>query len=155
MRLGVRQLPSREELLHLRSIGGERAASIGRHALDHLGQRKIQPRDCAIGEHQRTVVRLDERPAAGCDHHMPKRQQLAKRQPLQLPEIGLALLGKDRRDGPMLSGLDALIDVLDPPACELPDGARDRRFAGSHEADKIQLVGFHARSDSRTEKNSG
>ena len=55
----------------------------------------------------------------------------------------------------MLSGLDALIDVLDPPACVLPDGARDRRFAGTHEADKIQLVGFHARSDSRTEKNSG
>ena len=52
------------------------------------GQRQIQPRDRAIGQHQRTIVGLDEGAAARGDDDVSDRQQLAERQALQLPEVG-------------------------------------------------------------------
>ena len=55
----------------------------------------------------------------------------------------------------MLPGLDALVDIFHPPAGALAQGPGHRRLARAHEADKIQLVGLHARRDSSTEKNSG
>ena len=47
---------------------------------------------------------------------MPLGQQLAERLTLELAEIGLAVLGEDRRDRPPLARLDPLVDVLDAPA---------------------------------------
>jgi hypothetical protein len=75
--------------------------------------------------------------------------------PFELTEIGLAVLGEDRRNRPPLARLDPFVDVLDAPAGGAPHGTGDRAFASSHESDQIKLVRLHARSDSSTEKNSG
>jgi hypothetical protein len=55
----------------------------------------------------------------------------------------------------MLARLDLVIDILEAPphtAAECPCHAG---LARAHEANQIQLVGLHARSDSSTVKNSG
>ena len=79
MCVGVCELPSRVQLLHLRAIGGERPASIRRaRARSPLRERQVQPRHRTIGQHQRAVVRLDERAAARSHDHVPNRQQLAE-----------------------------------------------------------------------------
>src|SRR5688572_20316918 len=155
VRLGVRELASGVQLFELRAIRGERTTSVGGNAIDDAGQRQIEPRDGTVGEHQRAIVRLGKRAAAGGDDRMAVGNQLAERLPLELTEVRLTLLREDGCDRSPLAGLDSLVDVLHTPPRGPSHGPRHRALAGSHEADEINLVRFHARSDSSTAKNSG
>ena len=74
---------------------------------------------------------------------------------LDLPEIRLAALGEDRRYGPPFARLDQVVDVVGAPAEPPAHGPSHGGLAGAHEADQVQLVGSHARRDSRMVKNSG
>ena len=153
--VGIRQLASRIQLLQLLAIGGQRAASIGGHPVDDAGERQIEPRHGAVGQHQRAIVGLGECTAAGRDDRMAVGDQLAERLPLELAEVRLALLREDGRNRSPLAGLDSFVDVLHTPPRGPPHRTCHRALASSHEADQIQLVRFHARSDSSTAKNSG
>ena len=81
--------------------------------------------------------------------------QLAQRLSLELPEVRFALLREDGGNRSPFAGLDSLVDVLHTPPRGSSHGPRHGALAGSHEADQINLVRLHARSDSSTAKNSG
>ena len=143
------------ELLHLRTVGRQRAAAVSGDPLEDACQRNIEPGDRAVGKHQRPVVRLGERAAAGGDDDLPLRQQIAEHVALLLAEIGFTALGKRSRRPIAAPRFDAIVNVLDTPAEPAAQRPRHGRLAGAHEPDKINLVRVHARSDSSTEKNSG
>jgi len=155
VRMRICELTPRVQGLHLRAIRCQRPPAVGRHALDHVLERQIEPCYGTIRQHQSPIVRLDERSATRRDNDVPQRQELAQCHSFQLPKVWLSLLRENRRHVPVLPRLDALVDILDAPAGASAKCPGNRCLARSHEADKIQLVGFHARSDSRTEKNSG
>ena len=78
----------------------------------------------------------------------------------RVPIGGGALCGKDfykvDRSGAIIARRLALGQpVLGAPADPAAEHAGDGGLARAHESHQIQLVGFHARSDSSTEKNSG
>jgi hypothetical protein len=114
MRVG--QLPPRVQLIELRPIRCERTTSVRRHAIDHPGQREIEPRDGAISQHQCPVVGFGECAAAGCHNRMSFGEQLAECLAFELTEVRLAVLREDRRNRPPLARLDPFVDVLDAPA---------------------------------------
>ena len=64
VRFRVGEPTTRVELLHLRAVGRQQAAVSG-DPLEDACERNIEPGDRAIGKHQRAVVRLGERTAAG------------------------------------------------------------------------------------------
>ena len=155
--MGVRvgQLTPRVELIELCAIAGQRPPSIGRHPVDDAGQRKIEPHHGTIGQHQRTIIRFGKRAAAGGDDDVALGEQLAECLPLELPEMRFALLREDRGDRSPLVRLDSLVDVLHTPPRGSSHCTRHRTLACPHESDQIEFVCLHARSDSRTVKNSG
>ena len=108
-----------------RSAASGRRPSAGTR-IDHLRKRQVQPCHGTIGQHQRPVVRLDERAAARGHDDVPNRHQLAERHALQLPEIGLSLLRENRGHAAVLPGLDALVDVFHAPAGALAQGTGHR-----------------------------
>jgi hypothetical protein len=155
VRVRVRELTPGVQSLHLRAIRCERPPAVGRHPIDHVLERQIEPGYGTIRQHQSPIVRLDERSTTRRDNDVPQRQELAQCRSFQLPKVWLSLLRENRGNTPVLSGLDTLVDILDAPAGPSAQCPGNRCLACSHEADKIQLVGLHARSDSSTEKNSG
>ena len=104
---------------------------------------------------ERAQVGVDERPAAGRDHHVPGRQQLLHDLAFDGAEVRLAVRREDRRDGPALARLDAVVDVLDAPAEAAADLASERGLARGHEPDQVDLVRPHWRSLSSVSKNPG
>ena len=120
-----------------------------------MRERQIEPHDGAVGQHQRAIVRLDEGTAASGDDRVALGEQLAERLSFELPEVRLALLREDGRDRSPFASLDSFVDVLHTPPRGPPHRTRHRALTSTHESDQIELVGFHARSDSSTAKNSG
>ena len=101
------------------------------------------------------VLGVDEGAAAGRDDDVPQRQEVEEHGALDRAEVRLALAREDGRDRAPLARFDALVDVLDPPVEPLAERARQRRLAGAHEPDQVDLVGRHAVSDSSVSKNPG
>ena len=156
VRLGVRQLPARIELFHLRAIGGQRPAAVGGHALDDAGQRHVEPRHGAVGQHQRAVVRLRRT----CRRR--SRRSICRSASSSLSTCRSSwrkyaspccakIAATDRRSR---ASIRSSMSSTRQPS-RRPSARATVRLAGAHEADQIQLVRLHARSDSSTEKNSG
>ncbi len=78
MCIAIGRAASQIELFELRKIGGERAPTVPWNSIDHAAQRDIEPRDRAVGEHDRSIVRLNERAAPGRDDHTALGKQLVQ-----------------------------------------------------------------------------
>ena len=61
----IRHAAPQVELFQLREVGGKRPATIAWNPVDDAAERNIEPRDRAVGKHDRAIIRLDER-AAPC-----------------------------------------------------------------------------------------
>ena len=155
MRLTVGGLPPEKSCSICVRSAASGPPSVGGHTLNDALERRIEPRDCSVGEHRRAVVGIDERAAASGHHQLSLRQQLMKDGAFEAPELRLTVAREDVRDPSALARLDQMIDVFDTPADPTAKRPRDAGFARPHEADEIELIGIHARSDSSTEKNSG
>ncbi len=155
MSLAVCGLAPRVELLHLRAVGGQGATAIRRHAIDHALEGNIEPDDGAVGQHRGAILRVDACAAAGGHDDMTLRQQFLQDGAFDAAEVGLALACEDLGDALVFQRLDTMIDVLDTPPHPPAQCARHAGLARAHEAYQVQLVYFHARSDSSTVKNSG
>jgi len=122
---------------------------------DHALERRVEPRDGAIGKHRGAIVGVDECSAPSGHDHVALGQQLLQDGALDVAEVRFTLAGEDLGDAPALPPLNTVIDVLNTPADTPAERTRHAGLAGTHETHQVQLVGLHARRDSSTEKNSG
>ena len=140
VRVRVARLPHREQPLHLRAIGGERPAAVGRQPRDHRRQRHVEPHRHAVELDRLLVLGIHERAAAGGDHGVAQRQQQAQDLALGRPEVRLAVAREDVGHGGSLARLDQLVDVLGAPAEAFRQHPGDGGLAGGHEPDQVDLV---------------
>src|SRR6185369_13404181 len=153
--LTVRRTATSIQLFHLDAIGRKRPAAVSWNAFDDAVERHVEPRDGAVRQHGGAILRIHERAASRRDDRVPLGKQILQHSPLDVAEIRLALSREDLRDALMLARFDAVVDILDAPAHTAAECPRHARLARAHEANQIQLVSLHARSDSSTVKNSG
>jgi hypothetical protein len=71
MRMGIGQLPTRIQLIERQTIRRQGTTPVSGYSINHRSQREIEPRDSAIGQHQRPVVGFGEGAAAGGHNRMP------------------------------------------------------------------------------------
>jgi hypothetical protein len=143
VRRRVRRLAQRVEPLHLRPVGGERPAAVGRQPRDQFVQRHVEPDREAVHVDGGAVLRVHERPAPGGDDGMPQRQQQPQDLALHRAKMRFAALHENLRHRPALARLDQLVDVVGAPAQARRDRPRHGGLAGGHEADEIDLIGRH------------
>lgn len=153
--VGVRRASPEVELFQLGKVGGKRTPSIAWDSFDDTVQRNIQPRNSTIREHERAIVRLDERAASRGNDDVSFRQKLTKDVPFDGPKVHLAFLRENRGNRAAFARLDTLVDIFGAPTYPATERSGDGGLAGTHEPDQVELIGLHARSDSSTEKNSG
>jgi hypothetical protein len=118
----------------------------------------VEPDSHAVGKDVVAIGRLDERPATGRDDGMARGEEGEQDLPLDLAEIGFAVLGEHLRNRPPFPPLDLLVEVDDAPAEPTPERTRHGRLARPHESHEVDLVGRgggHFLSASSTSKNPG
>src|SRR5262245_25754631 len=143
------------ESFHLQAIGGQRPPAINWNARHDGREWHVKPHNCTIAQHQLTVRRIYERPAAGGDDRAAQVEQLDQLRAFAGAEIGLTLLSKDRRDVATLLTLDSVVDVFDAPVETPAQGTSSRALTRSHEANQIDLVGLHTTTRRRSSKKVG
>ncbi len=137
------------------AVGREWTAAVLRYTRDHAFERHIEPHGCAVGLHDRAILRIHKGAAAGRDHAVAQRNVFGEHGAFDVAEVRLAVAMEDFRDGEMLALLDLLVDIDEAPVQTPGQRATHGCLARSHKADKVHLVGFHATSRSSVSKNPG
>src|SRR5438094_555131 len=107
-------------------------------------ERRIEPDGSAVGFDHGAILGIDEGPTARRHDGVSKRDLLGKDGAFDAAKVWLSLLREDVRHRGMLALLDQLVDVGKPPVETLRERPPHAGLAGSHEADEVHFVGFHA-----------
>ena len=159
----MRHERDREALAVDRRDGQRDAVDRDRPFLDDVAEkvgRHVDPDRHTVGIDRRAIFGIDKRAASSGDHDVTGRQQRENHLTLQRAEVGLALAREDLRHGAAFARFHEHVHVFGAPAEPPRQRLSQRRLAGAHESDQIDLVRLHAITNERRipnvpEKGSG